>query len=255
MNTEAEKRKLRWFMGGLAVIGLLINSFFSGKRAAARFAERTAETVSLRQEQQQQQAQQVAAANAAAAQQAAERTAAAAQQAAERAAAEHASYLAQYVNASSGKRAGVETVALAVASEDGNVNRAVSAALANHFNSPAVEMLPGYFKPSFVSDQLFAGVFAGSAEVVGKLELAKSLDAALLARQSVQYSQNPGLDNILTATMQLEVVLLPVSENGQSQAWTFTASGAGFKQAEARAHAEERLLKQIAADTRMSLAP
>ena len=61
------------------------------------------------------------------------------------------------------------------------------------------------------------------------------------------------MENVITATVQLEVAVIPVAGNGQSKTWTLTANGAGFKPGDARAMAEERLIKQIASDRKMSL--
>jgi hypothetical protein len=52
--------------------------------------------------------------------------------------------------------------------------------------------------------------------------------------------------------MQLEITAFSIAD-GQSQSWTYVANGAGFKQSEARQMAEERLIKQIANDPKMSL--
>jgi hypothetical protein len=77
-------------------------------------------------------------------------------------------------------------------------------------------------------DSLFNNVFNGSSDLFNKLELAKSLDAVLLARQNVQYETNNDLDNVITANMTLEISALPVAGQIQSQSWTFTANGTGF---------------------------
>ena len=178
---------------------------------------------------------------------------AAAHQAVQDAAAEHAQYLARYVNTGFSRKSGSETVAIAVASENGTLNRAVTAALVSRFQSGPVQILSPFFKPEFVSDGLFNDAFTGSGEIFNKLELAKSLDALLLARQEVQYSTNPSLQNVVTATMQLKVTVVPVSGRGDGKTWTFTAYGPGFTKEVARQAAEERLIKQIADDTKMSL--
>jgi hypothetical protein len=177
---------------------------------------------------------------------------AAVQEASQNAAAQHAAYLAQYVNSGPARRTGVETVAIVAASEDGKLNRAVTAALVNRFQTEPVQIIHSFFTPAFVSDGLFNDAFAGTGGIIDKLELAKSVDALLLARQGVQYSSNPSLDNVITATMQLNVVTLPITGQNDSRSWTFIASGAGFKQEEARAMAEERLIKQITTDTNMT---
>jgi hypothetical protein len=48
-------------------------------------------------------------------------------------------------------------------------------------------------------------------------------------------------------------VAMPVSGQSESKTWTFTSNGPGFTKDIARGAAEERLIKQIAANTKMSL--
>jgi hypothetical protein len=169
------------------------------------------------------------------------------------AATKRAQFLARYLNSGLPQKPGSETVAIAVVSEDGKLNRAVTDAIAGRFKKEPVEIISSLFKPEFVSDGLFNDAFTGSGEILNKLELAKSLDALLLARQDVQYSTNPSLQNVVTATMQLKVTVVPVSGRGAGKTWTFTAYGPGFTKEVARQAAEERLIKQIADDTKMSL--
>lgn len=177
----------------------------------------------------------------------------AAQKMAADAAAEHLQFLARYLNAGLSRTPGSKTLALVVATENGKVDQAVSAALANHFKAGTVKISTSFFKPEFVSDKVFANVFDGSTEILNKLELANSLDALLLARLAVRYSKDSSLDNLISANLQLAVQVVPIGGNIQNQTWTFTASGAGFSQAEAWSMAEERLIKQITNDTKMSL--
>lgn len=176
-----------------------------------------------------------------------------ARKAAQDAAAAHTQYLARYVNPGFSRMPGSETIAVVVVSEDGKLNRAVTAALESWFQRESVRILSPFFKPEFVSDGLFNGAFTGSSEVFNKLDLAKSLDEIVLAQQNVQYAQNSALENVITATVQLKVAVLPVSGQGDGKTWTFTAYGPGFTKEVARQAAEERLIKQIAADTNMSL--
>lgn len=170
----------------------------------------------------------------------------------EQAAAEHAKYLARYLNAGSSRKPGLKMVAIAVVSENGTFNHAVNAAIASRFKTDSVGILASFFRPPFVTDGLFANALAGSNEIFDKLELSKSLDVLLVGRQEVQYSTDPSLENVMSANMQLEVTAISMAD-GHRQSWTFVANGAGFKQSEARLMAEERLLKQIAGDTKMSL--
>jgi len=173
--------------------------------------------------------------------------------AAQEAAAEHEKFLARYLNNGFSRTTGSETLALVVVTENGKLDHTVSTALANHLQINNVKISSSFFKPEFVSDNLFANVFEGSTEILNKLELAKSLDALLLARQTVQYSKDPSLENVISAHMQLEVQVVPVASHIQNQAWSFKANGSGFTEGEARTMAEERLIKKITNDTNMSL--
>ena len=169
-------------------------------------------------------------------------------------AAQHATYLAKYVNAAISREPGKQAVAIVAASENGKFNRALVSAIATKCKSQKITLLPSFFTPQFVSDGLFDKAFDGSMSVLRDLDLADSVDALVLARQKVQYSIDRSLENVITATMQLDLSAFPTGPRGDTRAWTFTASGAGFKQPEARAMAEERLLKQIANSTNISLA-
>lgn len=178
---------------------------------------------------------------------------AAEQEAIHKAAEEHAQFLARYVNVNFAKKPGIQTVALSV-SAGGKANRAIQEALARRFQDADVQLLASFFNPPFLSDGLFENAFNGLNDVPTKLELAKSLDKMLLARETVEYSTNGSeLQNVITATARLDVSVVPVAGTSTSQTWTFTAAGAGFSQAAAQAMAEERLIKQITDDKRMTL--
>jgi hypothetical protein len=253
MITEPGKRKLKFFMGGLVLIAFAINSFFLKKEdSQPRTAHETPTESSAIQPSQPQRsgADNGAAFQAVAGEKSRE---GAARKAAQEAAVEHARYLARYLDTPFTRKPGRRAAAIVVASEDGKFNSAVAAALRNHLSTESNEFVSSFFKPEFVSDSLFAKVFGGSKDVLKKLEVAASLDSLVLARQTVQYSTNASLQNVITANMQLEVRIVPVIGTIQSDTWTFTANGAGFNQAAARSMAEERLLKELASDTKMSM--
>ncbi len=256
MKTESEKRKIKWFIGSLVLIALGINSMF--------VRDRPPQPTSTPQQQTLQSSKPLETASERVAQptarEAAERrdierrqNEATVQQALQNAAEHHARYLARYLDADFARKPGIGTVAMVVVSENQKSNPALIPTLATHLKTDAVEILPGFFRPEFISDNLFTETFKGSTDAINKLDLAKSLDALLLARQEVRYTTNASLENVITANMRLEVLLLPVSGKAQGQAWAFTANGAGFKPQDARSLAEERLIKQIASDQRMSL--
>ena len=136
---------------------------------------------------------------------------------AKEAAAEHERFLTRYVNTNFTKTAGRQAVAVAVASDTDTMNHAVGIALVNRFQPTQVQLTDSFFKPELVTDGLFAQAFNGSSELFKRLDLAKSLDALLLARQKVQYATNAGLNHVVTATMELQIVTLPVAGQSASQ--------------------------------------
>jgi hypothetical protein len=168
-------------------------------------------------------------------------------------AAKHAQFLAQYLNVSLPQKTGNKTVAIAVASENGTLNRAVADAIADRFKKEPVQIISSLFKPAFVADGMFQEILSGSGGPFVRLDLANSLDGVVLARQDVHYAQNPSLQNVISATMQVKLAVVPVSGQSDGKTWTFTAYGPGFTKEVARQAAEERLIKQITTDTNMSL--
>jgi hypothetical protein len=167
--------------------------------------------------------------------------------------AEHEKFLTRFTNTNITKRVGSRMVAVAVASETRSMNHAIGTTLVNHFRADHLQLTDSFFKPELVTDGLFNRAFNGESDLFNKLELAKSLDGILLARQEVQYETNADLNNVVTVAMQLEIVTLPVAGQSESHSWTFTANGAGIRRTDARTQAEERIINQIEKDTKMSL--
>lgn len=157
------------------------------------------------------------------------------------------------INTNIVRETGVEMIAVACGSEAGTMNAAISDALATHFAKEHVKFVSSFFRPTVVANGTFNALFAGSKEVFNRLELEKTLDGLLLAKQSVQYSKNEALDGVITADMHLQIVTLPVTAQIESQSWTLSAKGTGFNNADARMQAEERIIKQINNSTNMSL--
>ena len=165
----------------------------------------------------------------------------------------HAQFVNQYVNTNFTRTPGLPLVAIAVAAENKTMNHAMSVALISRFKGEHAQLVDSFFKPPLVSDDLFNDVFNGSSALFNKLEITNSVDALLLARQTVEYSTNAELDNVITANMRVQIVTLPVAGQLESQGWTFTANGTGFRRPEARMQAEERIIKQITDKTDMTL--
>jgi len=170
------------------------------------------------------------------------------------AAAQQAQFQARYLIGGFPSKTNNDNIAVVVATEDGRLNFSLTAAMATRFHTEAVHVLHPFFKAEFVSDGRFNEAFRGSSELFNKLCLTNSIDELVLARQNVQYSEDASLNNLVTATMTLDVIAVPVSGQSDSKTWTFTAYGPGFTKEVARGAAEERLIKQIATGTNMPAA-
>jgi hypothetical protein len=176
-------------------------------------------------------------------------------EAARQAANEHARFIAQYENTNFTRTANTELIAVACAEDTGKMDQEIGDALASRFQLTNVVCTSSFFKPTLVTEGVFDKVFIGSDDMLKKLDLEKYLDGLLLARQDVQYSTNSDLNNVVTADMHLHVVSLTLSRKIENRGWTLAAKGSGFSPADARMQAEERIIKQIANDPKLTLKP
>ena len=163
-------------------------------------------------------------------------------------AAEHAHFLARYLNPLPTRTQGAKSIALVVASDNGELNVSFATTLATLLATDGVSISPTVFKPQFVSDGLFVDILGGSRSAIEKLELEKALDGLVLVRETVEYAVSPSLQNLITATMKLEITSMSVGVPSGRKTRAFTSNGPGFKEVDARHSAEERLIKQITAE-------
>lgn len=160
----------------------------------------------------------------------------------ERAEAEKANYLARYLGSVATRKIGAKDVVAVVAvSEDGTPNSPFGNAIVSALKAGSLEATASAFTPEFVADGLFHQAFKDAGTVLKKLELTNSLGTLMLARQLVQYSTNSSLQNIITATMRLELLTVAFADAESGTVLSVAASGVGFKPEDARAQAEERL--------------
>lgn len=167
-------------------------------------------------------------------------------------AAELARYKARYMHSGLSRQTGRPTIAIAAVSGDGTWNFALVNTLAGLFDSAAVKVESNPFTPQFVSDGLFGEVFNGSLAPVNTLELEKVMDTLFLARETVEYSTDSSLENVITASLTVELREMRLPFRSPIQTWKFATSGAGFRESDARTMAEERLTKKIKTDTNLA---
>ena len=137
-------------------------------------------------------------------------------------------------------------IAVLIVNEKGQPNKLMNQKLFSLLNTNGVLVTISLFKPQFISDGLFAGAFDGSKVALAKLDLANLADKLLLGRQTVEYSTNAALENLVTARMKLELQTVPLNKGGQGQSQVMESIGAELNRpADAYAQAEERMIKQI----------
>ena len=240
-------------MGSLAVLALLINSFFLNHASVSvRTQSQPAGTPRQQGTPSQPPQQEHLAVNSWVDNKPQDTALAAARQATEEAAAARARYIARYLNSANVHKPSGKSATVFIVGENMMYNRAVSSAIAMRLQTNSVQILSDLFQPEFVSDGLFSRSLTGATQAFENLELSKCIDVLLLGREEVQYETDRSLDNLVSAHLRLEIVAFFISGSGGSQSWAFTSSGSGFKQIEARTMAEERILKQIANDTRIA---
>jgi chemotaxis protein histidine kinase CheA len=271
MKSPSTGWKLPVFIGVLVIVALLINIFFFNKaaahreataqeqRQAAAAAEAKQAAEKLAQDKKDAEEAQQQAAKAAEAKRNRDEAEAKAQaeearkKAIEDAAAEHAQFLARYLNPGFTHRPGLATIAVVIESEQGTMNLAVANAVMQRLANGDVQLLNSFFKPEFVADKFVDNIFSGDTSVFDRLNLTNSVDGVLFGRETITYSTNIALENTISADLHLGVIVLPLATAQSGLSWSISATGVGFNNTAARQQAEERLIRQIADDSTMSL--
>jgi hypothetical protein len=137
-------------------------------------------------------------------------------------------------------------IAVLIVTEDGKPNKLLSNAFVTMLNSNGFNSTASLFTSDFVSDGLFSSVYGGSKAPIDKLELPALVDTLLLGQQTVNYSANPGLENLITAEMILHFSTLPLNNRAKEYTHKLKVLGAELEKRErARAVAEERIIEQL----------
>lgn len=169
--------------------------------------------------------------------------------------AEHTRLLARYLNSALIDKPSVASVGVAIESETGTMDPSIANVLAQRLNTREVQLVSSFFKPEFVADKFVASIFSGDTRIFDRLALTNWLNGVLIGRKTITYITNAELENTITANMHLEVMALPIGFTRESQSWSFAANGIAFNPHEARLAAANRIVKQIANNTNMVLAP
>ena len=113
-----------------------------------------------------------------------------AQAAAQKAADELKAYRTRYL----GDHNARYSIAVMVADENGMPNESLAQSICTILDTNGLTTTASLFTPDFIADGLFGQMLSGSKEAFDKLELTNTVQAVMLARQSVEYSTNSALD-------------------------------------------------------------
>ena len=137
-------------------------------------------------------------------------------------------------------------VVVLVVNDTGQPNKILNSALLTLLKTNGHDATTLLLTPRFISDGLFTEVFTGSKAVLAKLDLKNLAGTLLLGRQTVDYSTNAALENLVTAHMKLELQTLPLTAGGQEQTQILESVGTELNRpTDARLQAEDRMVKQI----------
>ena len=135
-------------------------------------------------------------------------------------------------------------IAVLVVDDGGHPNSTSTQLIRSFFQDRGFESTASLFTESFVSDNLFKEVFSGSSGQVRKLELTKYASHILLGKQSTTFSNNPDLQDLVTANVSLELHFVSSESGLIEDSFLSTKTGAGFN----KANAEQDALKKVLAE-------
>jgi hypothetical protein len=156
-----------------------------------------------------------------------------------------ARFIARYLKNAPAKVTDIKQIAVAVESEDGKWSKEVGRLISKIFESESTKPFASVFSNDFLADGLFTEIFQGTLTPIQKLDLAKNFDFLILGKLTVEYSTNPTLEDVITATLSFDLMAFNLAEEDQKATQSFSAAGAGFKNIDALKQAEERLIKQL----------
>jgi len=131
--------------------------------------------------------------------------------------------------------------------DNGKANRTMSSRIADLLRKQGKRIgSPSLFSGAFVSNGDFDRLFDGSADDAARLETQTFFKYAILGRRSVSFAQQGAeLENVLTATVTLELHVLASQSGAIVDSATFAQNGPGFSQSKAEQAANERVLEEV----------
>lgn len=136
--------------------------------------------------------------------------------------------------------------AVLIVDDSGKANRTLSSQIGDLLRKQGKRLSsPSLFSGAFVSNGDFDRLFDGSSDDAARLEAQAFFKYAVLGRRSVSFTQqDASLENVLTATVTLELHVVEGASGAVVNSATFEQNGAGFSKSKAEQAANERILQE-----------
>jgi len=142
-------------------------------------------------------------------------------------------------------RAESTEVAVLVINEERKAIHNIDQKIASLLKSKGLNPTASLFTGRFVSDDKFERVFSGDANETKTLELSNHCDHIVLGKSSVHFTQNPDMENMITARASIEFRIISAKTGIIENRFTLSETGAGFSKADAEQLAMERILGKL----------
>lgn len=163
-----------------------------------------------------------------------------------KAAQKHDAFLNQYLQSRSFlNQPHSNEVAVLVIDKGSNKRQDIAQKIASQLNTKGLNATASLFTRRFVSDGKFEKLFNGSADELKKLELSKYCDQIVLGRSSVNFKENPEMQNMITARVTVEFRIISTKTCLIENRFTLTEVGVGFSRDTAKDLAVERILNML----------
>jgi len=136
-------------------------------------------------------------------------------------------------------------VAVLVIDKGSKKRQDIAQKIASQLNTKGFSATVSLFSRRFVSDGKFENLFNGSTGEIKKLELSKHCDQIVLGKSSVNFKENPEMQNMITARVTVEFRIISTKTCAIENRFTLTEVGVGFSQVAAKDLAVERILSMF----------
>lgn len=136
-------------------------------------------------------------------------------------------------------------VAVMVIDEGSKVIQDIDQKVASRLKTKGLNTTAFLFTGRFVSDGKFEKIFNGSASEIKKLELSKHCDHIILGKSSVKFTQNPDMQNMITARVTIEFRIISAKTGAIENRFTSSEAGVGFSRDTAKDLAIERIVNTL----------